>query len=959
MGDVLHGGGGADVGFLPPGGQDGHVRADPRGCTGGSWAGRATGQPAAERVVGGERLDGGADEGEATGDGGEEGEGGGGLEGGGVLNLWDGSEDGSAGCSTDGEVDSESVDDDKGSVGDSEEENLLDVSPVPAADRAFKNQVVLPVDQFRAVIHDLAFFSVSVYHHLSREALGDLLRLESHQLQYRSPYRQQRLVSAAVDLHEVLVDTCPSGCIAFTAARSTLTACDICQQSRYKADLTTPRRQVTYWLLIPWLTAMLEDPVLGVDMTAGMAHARARASQPISSYEDWYDGSNFRNAVQRGCFRADTDVALSLSTDGFEVWRQQGFQGWPIVVSILNLDANCRTRVVNQLLVGVTPGPKQPADLESFLHPLAEELNTLAIGVPGIKVAGRPGEHTLRGYLLHVSSDMPGGDKIMNATGHNGHQPNRFRAFSGVYYRSHTYYPPVDPRSGAILFAVDSCPAPRRTAASIAEQVERVESARREGRPQARVTELRKLSGFKGYSLFCSPSAEHRLKYPGLSYLWACGPSVMPYDCMHLLLLNVTPLLWLIFSGQMGAEGDGSSDMAMAPAVVAEVGRELRNARATVPCSQARSLRNLAVSFRSYKAVDWLVFLLSTAEVVLAGRLSQPLYNMVMHLVKACRLLFRPRPLSLEELSAVDEGLKRFCQEYYALVYRGEEARLPFCRSTIAALLDIAPNIRSCGPIWTYWQFGMERLIGTLPRLVGSRSSPYPSLVKSISRKYQAELITAFGERFLPDAWSAANGKLSSSKKSAEQTYPMVGGSDFVLLPPRQKAVLLVGPELAAMHAVLAVEGVEPVPGHVRGMKYGRVRLANGVVVGSKAAPSDDDSMRRRSNFVRVRSTDRVETSSGGVQEVSVQTYGLVLHYVAVFAGGAPRAFAYIECICSGRDRLGKYGLPELRFGLPCFGSFGGRRRYVSVGAIDAVVGTLFTRGKHHILFPREPFSSF
>lgn len=90
---------------------------------------------------------------------------------------------------------------------------------------------------------------------------------------------------------------------------------------------------------------------------------------------------------------------------------------------------------------------------------------------------------------------------------------------------------------------------------------------------------------------------------------------------------------------------------------------------------------------------------------------------------------------------------------------------------------------------------------------------------------------------------------------------------------------------------------------------------------------------------------------------MSVSAYELVLHQVAVFAGGAPLAFAFIECIRSGKDLLGKYGIPETRYGLPCFSSFGGRRRYVPVGAIDAVVGTLFSRGMHHVLFPREPFS--
>lgn len=114
-------------------------------------------------------------------------------------------------------------------------------------------------------------------------------------------------------------------------------------------------------------------------------------------------------------------------------------------------------------------------------------------------------------------------------------------------------------------------------------------------------------------------------------------------------------------------------------------------------------------------------FLLSTAEVVLANRVSPALYNMVMHPVRASRILFRPRPVSMDELETADASFKSFCREYCTHVYGGVEARLPLCRSPVAAVLDIASNVRSCGPIWTSWQFVMERFIGTLPKLVGSR----------------------------------------------------------------------------------------------------------------------------------------------------------------------------------------------------------------------------------------------
>lgn len=320
------------------------------------------------------------------------------------------------------------------------------------------------------------------------------------------------------------------------------------------------------------------------------------------------------------------------------------------MVTILNLDAQCRSSLVNQLLLCVTPGPKQPADLESFLHPIAEELHTLATGGPIVSAPGTQLKKVLRAYTLHISTDMPAGDKIMNATGHDGHQPNRFRAFSGVYFKSHTYYPPIHPSTSQALFSVDNCSVPRRTAASIGQQVEEVEAARRAGKPRTHLAELSKLSGFKGYSLLGSPSPANRIKYSGFAYLWILGPADVPYHCMHLLLLDVVPLLWLVFSGQLGGHGDEPSNLAMSASVVADIGRELRDARPTVPRSQARSLRNLAKSFRSCKAVDWIYFLLCTGEVVLADRISPPLYRMVMHLVSSCRLLFRPRGLSIEDL---------------------------------------------------------------------------------------------------------------------------------------------------------------------------------------------------------------------------------------------------------------------------------------------------------------------
>jgi len=73
---------------------------------------------------------------------------------------------------------------------------------------------------------------------------------------------------------------------------------------------------------------------------------------------------------------------------------------------------------------------------------------------------------------------------------------------------------------------------------------------------------------------------------------------------------------------------------------------------------------------------------------------------------------------------------------------------------------------------------------------------------------------------------------------------------------------------------------------------------------------------------------------------------------------GAPKTYAYLECVKSSDDRHGSSGLPEKRRETDCFKSLGGTRRYVNVTAIDAVVGILFVMDRHVVLYTREVFST-
>jgi len=111
------------------------------------------------------------------------------------------------------------------------------------------------------------------------------------------------------------------------------------------------------------------------------------------------------------------------------------------------------------------------------------------------------------------------------------------------------------------------------------------------------------------------------LAYPYLKDLWEMGPTVAPYDTMHLVLLNVVPNLWKPFEGLKLVKKDRDEAYIMPKATVTMVGRELRSARRTVPRAHTRSFRNIDVHHKSVKAVDCMHFILCTGEILLAGRI--------------------------------------------------------------------------------------------------------------------------------------------------------------------------------------------------------------------------------------------------------------------------------------------------------------------------------------------------
>jgi len=113
----------------------------------------------------------------------------------------------------------------------------------------------------------------------------------------------------------------------------------------------------------------------------------------------------------------------------------------------------------------------------------------------------------------------------------------------------HFYFPDLHPVTDEVLFTLQDVAAELRTIETITAAVEEIEEALRQKRTKAHVKDLCRKAGVMGYFLLLSPSQDHSAMYPNMEYFWGLGPRLAPYDVMHIILLNVVPNVWRLFSG--------------------------------------------------------------------------------------------------------------------------------------------------------------------------------------------------------------------------------------------------------------------------------------------------------------------------------------------------------------------------------------------------------------------------
>jgi len=143
------------------------------------------------------------------------------------------------------------------------------------------NGVCIPAQVFENHIDNFVAYKFIVQHFLSREATEDYLQQRLSAVACQTHHLLNATVDSSVDPYTKKVDCWRAGCVAYTAHRKSMNACDKCKATRYSCD-GRPRMQATYCPLLPWLRMMLGDTYIGPGMVKAMKNARqdAQAGRP-------------------------------------------------------------------------------------------------------------------------------------------------------------------------------------------------------------------------------------------------------------------------------------------------------------------------------------------------------------------------------------------------------------------------------------------------------------------------------------------------------------------------------------------------------------------------------------------------------------------------------------------------------------------------------------------------------
>lgn len=528
----------------------------------------------------------------------------------------------------------------------------------------------------------------------------------------------------------------------FTGPYKNLQECTYCH---------TPRGNHSYF------TLPLAEQIRGLHAGAGEARdAMNYTKETLETYQpgvyrDIHDGEAVRRllgqkvivngAEQDHCYFEDPrDIPLGMMTDGFQCFKRvhRGkASAWPVIFINYGRSSLTRMRIYNIIPYTIIPGPNSPKDFNSFLYPLKDELDELAVGVD-MYDGGADKVFKQHAYLIVAIGDMPAVKHFSYMKGPGSKSACRGCGIHGIYHRPRKKYyiplrPPDDYPEPINRLNYQDHDLPLRTTAQLKEQIRDLQNAR----TATQRTELAKEYGVCGRSIL--------LTFPGFD------PTLgYPHECMHLLFENIVPMMIYLWKGKFRDVDTAGEPFVLSIGQWEEIGRLTVESNPTIPSLFSRPIHNVYVDQHLFTAESYAFWFIYMAPTLLCNRFQDDQYYTHMLLLVRIMKTLLLYEITEEQIVDLDEDIGRWVSEFerYAKFYPGYLALitklcslyyqyrtdlLPLCTLPVHALLHVPADIRASGPISNCWSWVMERFCGVIGTYAqAGRRYPYKTLSNRI-----------------------------------------------------------------------------------------------------------------------------------------------------------------------------------------------------------------------------------
>ena len=468
---------------------------------------------------------------------------------------------------------------------------------------------------------------------------------------FPSAYILRARAKALTGIEPIRYDCCVNSCVCYARHYKPLEKCPECNEPRFSGHNSHgtphPRRQFLYIPLIPRLLAFLES----IHMAKLMQYRSTHIHTP-GVFTDIFDGEHYQQLHSTpitvhdkpvhppaNYFEDNRDIALGLSTDGYGIFTRGQATAWPLIIFIYNLPPELRVHVEHILALGIIPGPNKPANVDSFLIPLHEELFRLAEGISAYDAQSKS-LFLLQAFLLLIFGDFPAISMLMKMKGVNGISPCRnckIKAIPISSETSSTHYIPLTTNLTNL----------GRSHAELMADAKRVNGAE----SLAAASRIAKETGIKGT--------------PILSTLDSVAlPQSFPPDFMHIAWENIVKTLTGLWTGEYKGIGEGKESYRIDFSAWKTIGAEGMASGSTIPSAYSPRIPDVSKKGSYLSADMWSFWTLYLAPVLLRNRFKKPEYFThfikLVHLFHIC-MQFEITAAEVEELQA---GFKKWVEDY-------------------------------------------------------------------------------------------------------------------------------------------------------------------------------------------------------------------------------------------------------------------------------------------------------